>query len=135
MPKRGQERRRRREIGFNQPGRIQSLTKTPEHLRRISLCNSLIDESCLCIVLFLHLRISACQDLGLWHVPFGSTCAGRSRHHLALLVYEFEVVPAQKVGDGGELRSVACSVIVELKERDGEKLHILGDAEDLCDES
>lgn len=34
--------------------------------------------------------------------------------------------------DGGELGSVACCVVVELKEGDGEELHVFGDAEDFC---
>lgn len=36
--------------------------------------------------------------------------------------------------DGGELRAVSGRVVVQFEERDGEELHVLGNAEDLCNE-
>jgi hypothetical protein len=36
------------------------------------------------------------------------------------------------VRDCGELRAVACGVVVELEKRDGEEFHVFWDAEDFC---
>jgi len=41
-----------------------------------------------------------------------------------------EIVPGEEVWDGGKLRTVPCSIVIEFKERYGEKLHVFGHSKD-----
>lgn len=88
----------------------------------------------MCPVLRLHVNIvAASQDLGLGNVAIAARGGARGlSHHPPILIDKLEVVAAQQMGDRRQLRTVSLRVFVELKERDGEELHVLGDAEDLC---
>lgn len=57
---------------------------------------------------------------------------GGHSNHVVVLVDHLEVVAREEVGDCRELRTVAGAVVVELEQRNGKKLHVLGNGEDLC---
>jgi hypothetical protein len=85
-----------------------------------------------CAVLLLHRSIIAAgEDLDLGLISVRSASAGGVGNYRAVLVDELKVVPTQQVRDRRELGSISLCVVVELEERNSEKLHILRDAEDL----
>ena len=66
------------------------------------------------------------RDLALWQRG-----ARGDGDHIVVLVHELEVVPRQQVRDRGELGTVASCIVIQLKERDRQELHVLRDGEDL----
>lgn len=66
------------------------------------------------------------RDLALWQRG-----ARGDGDNVVVLVHELEVVPRQQVRDGGELGAIASCIVIQLKERDCQELHVLGDGKDL----
>lgn len=67
-----------------------------------------------------HADVAASQDLGLGLVTIRRPTTRSLSHDLTVLVDELEVVAAEEMGYGGELRPVAGRVVVELEEGDGQ---------------
>lgn len=71
-------------------------------------------------IFLLHVDVAASQNLGLWFISIRRSATRGLSDDVAFLVDEFEVVAAEEVGNGGELRSVAGGVVVELEEGNSE---------------
>lgn len=87
----------------------------------------------LCGVFLFHIDVSTGQNSGPWDVPIRCSASRSLGHDRAVLVDELEVVTAKQMGYGGKLRSVAGGIVVELEEGDSQKLHVFGDAQNLCE--
>jgi len=84
-------------------------------------------------VLRLHVHVvSARQDLDLGHVAIGGCAARRGGHHGSVLVHELKVVAAQQVRNRGQLGAVSGGIIIELEQGNGKELHVLRNAQNLC---
>src|SRR5699024_10882825 len=89
-------------------------------------------SSILYFVVASHPGILAGKNLGLGDLVLRQRSSGGDSDNIVILIDEFEVVAREKVRDGGELGSVASGVVVQLKQRHGEELHVLGNRKDLC---
>lgn len=77
--------------------------------------------------------ITTGKNLRLWRVAVGVWRLARCRsNNLSFLVDEFKVVTREQMRDRGQLRAVARSVVIEFEEWDGEELHVLWYAKNLC---
>jgi hypothetical protein len=81
----------------------------------------------------LYRLIAACKHLRPWHTALVRVASRGYGRDLAILINEFEVVAGEQMGNGRKLRTVTLSVVVEFEQWYSEKLHILRDAQDLCE--
>lgn len=73
----------------------------------------------------------ASEEFDPWDLVVRQRRSRSHSDHVVILIDEFEVIPREKVRDRRKLGAVAGGVVVQLEEGNCEKLHVLGNGEDL----